>query len=538
MKFPLSSLRLLPGLLALAGFLSPVRAAEFDLSTATIADINAAVDAGALSSEKLVQLYLNRIAAYDQAGPKLNTIITLNPNALAEARALDAERKATGRRSPLHGIPVIVKDLINTAGMQTTGGFVAMKGAVPQYDANVIKRLHAAGAIILAKTNLSDWLGKPRADGGSSIAGLVLNPYDLSRNFAGSSSGTGAGIASWFATVGLGSETGTSIRGPTTDGSLVGLAGTEGLVGRSGAMANSFTHERIGPIARNVYDLAVTLDAIVGIDANDLITAQALTKLPTVSYATFLNPDGLHGARIGVLRDMFRSGPQHAEGLALAEQAIFALRKAGADVYDPVSLGLNLERIRTIKVNYWEAETILDKYFVDYGPNAPFHSVKEMVRKFPDLVKPDFVTYANYAPGPDPEYQSRLKSRRVLREAVVALMDKFQLDAVVFPFKTVPAAKLAERRGRGADPDPLNKLALSGDEVSESDNYLSSMTGLPGLLVPMGYIANGVPLSLEFLGRPFSEPTLIKLASGFESQTHLRQSPPTVPALPGEKFTY
>ncbi len=422
--------------------------------------------------------------------------------------------------------------------MQTTGGFIAMKGAVPQYDANVIKRLRAAGAIILAKTNMSDWLGKSRPDGGSSIAGLVLNPYDLSRNFAGSSSGTGAGIASYLATVGLGSETGTSIRGPTTDGSLVGLAGTEGLVGRSGAMANSFTHERIGPIARNVYDLAVTLDCIVGIDGNDLITAQALTKLPTVSYTTFLNPQGLKGARIGVLRDMFRHGPAHDEGLALAEQAIFALRKAGADVYDPVSVGLNLDRIRQIKVNYWEAETILDKYFVDYGPNVPFKSVKEMVRKFPDLVKPDFIAYANYAPGPDPEYQSRLKARRVLREAVVALMDKFQLDAVVFPFKTLPAQKLSDRRDRSADSDPLNKIALSGDEVSESDNYLSSMTGLPGLLVPMGYIADGVPLSLEFLGRPFSEPTLIKLASGFESQTQLRKSPPTVPGLPGEKFSY
>jgi Asp-tRNA(Asn)/Glu-tRNA(Gln) amidotransferase A subunit family amidase len=511
-------------------------AKDFDLATASIQDINAAIDAGALSSEKLVQLYLNRIAAYDQAGPKLNTIITLNPKALELARALDEERKTKGRRSPLHGIPVVVKDLINTSDLPTTGGFIAMKGAVPQYDANVIKRLRDAGAIILAKTNMSDWLGKSRPDGGSSLAGLVLNPYDLSRGFAGSSSGTGSGISSYLATVGLGSETGTSIRGPTTDGSLFGLAGTEGLVGRSGAMANSFTHERIGPIARNMYDLAVTLDSLVGIDANDLITAKSLPYLPYKSYTTFLNPDGLRGARIGVLRDMFRSGPEHQEGLALADQAIFALRKAGADVYDPVTLGLNLERIRMIKVNYWEEETVLDKYLRDFGPNAPFHSIKEMVAKFPDLVKPDFISFGSYTPGTDPEYRSRLKARQTLREAVVALMDKYALDAVVFPFKTIPAAKLSARGG--GDTNPLNKIARGGDAVIDSDNYLSSMTGLPGLLVPMGYVANGIPLSFEFLGRPFAEPTLLRLVSGYEAQTHHRKPPPFVPALPGEKFSY
>jgi amidase len=512
-------------------------AAEFDLATASITDIHAATDAGALSSEKLVSLYLARIAAYDQQGPKINGIITLNPEALATAKALDAERLAKGRRSPLHGIPVVVKDLINTADMQTTGGFIAMKGAVPAHDAHVIAKLRAAGAIILAKTNMSDWLGRSRADGGSSIAGQVINPYDLTRTVAPSSSGTGASLAAWFATAGLGSETGTSIRNPTTDGSLFGLAPTEGLVGRSGSMANTFTHERIGPMARNSHDLAVLLDQLVGIDGGDLVTMRMLPHYPRASYATALNPQGLRGARVGVLREMFRSGPAHAEGLALAEKAILDLHRAGAVVHDPVVLGIDLDRVRLLKVNYWESNVVLDRYFVDFGPNAPFRSVREMVAKFPQLVKPSFAEYLDYAPGPDPEYQGRLLGRQTLRDAVIALMDRHGLEAVVFPYKTLPAQKLAQK-GEGAAADPLNAFVRSGDRVSPSDNYLSSMTGLPGLVVPMGYTSDCAPLGLEFLGRPFAEATLIKLASGFEATTRHRKSPSSTPPLPGEKFTY
>lgn len=538
---PGSTVRQLAALIVVGLLVSPLplrssaHAETFDLSTATIADIQAAMDAGALSSEKLVQLYLNRIAAYDQQGPKINSLITINPKALEIARALDAERKAQGRRSALHGIPIVAKDLINTADMQTTGGFIAMRGAIPQADAHVIAKLRAAGAVILGKTNMSDWLGQSRPDGGSSIAGQVINPYDLSRTVAPSSSGTGAAMAAWFAAAGLGSETGTSIRHPTTDGSLVGLAPTEGLIGRGGAMANTFTHERIGPMVRNTHDLAVVLDALIGVDANDLITAQSLTRVPATSYTSFLNPHGLRGARIGVLREMFRSGPHHAEGLALAEQAIFTLHKAGAAVYDPVMLGMNLDRTRMLKVNYWEAETVLNKYLADFGPNAPFRSIREMVEKFPDLVKSGFAENLRYSPGSDPEYQARLRGRKALREAVVALMDRFALDALVFPYKTLPARELNRRE---PDEDPINDVVRSGDRVGATDNYLSSMTGLPGLVVPMGYMKDGAPLALEFLGRPFSEPTLIKLASGFEAQTKHRKAPRSTPSLPGERFEY
>ncbi len=516
---------------------SGVQAATFDLATASIADIQAAIDAGALSSEKLVQLYLNRIEAYDQQGPKINSILVTNAKALEIARALDEERKTKGRRGPLHGIPIVAKDLVNTADMQTTGGFVVMKGAVPATDANVIRRLRDAGAVIFGKTNMSDWLGRSRPDGGSSIAGQVVNPYDLTRTVAPSSSGTGAALAAWFASAGIGSETGTSIRNPTTDGALVGLAPTEGLIGRGGAMANTFTHERLGPMARNTYDLAVMLDAMIGVDANDLVTAQSLTHLPDASYTTFLNPVGLRGSRIGVLREMFRRGPKHAEGLAIAERAIFDLRKAGANVFDPVTLGIDLDRTRMLKVNYWEGQTILDKYLADYGPSAPFHSIREMVEKFPDLAKPSFAEELRLSPGRDPEYQARLKGRKALREAVIALMDRFELDAVVFPYKTLPATKLA-RSELDDDADPINDVVRAGDRVSESDNYLSSMTGLPGLLVPMGYTKGGAALALEFLGRPYAEPTLLKLASGYEAQTRHRKAPASTPALAGERIEY
>jgi len=342
-------------------------------------------------------------------------------------------------------------------------------------------------------------------------------------------------MAAWFAAAGIGSETGTSIRNPTTDGSLFGLAPTEGLIGRSGAMANTFTHERLGPMARNTFDVAVMLDHMIGIDANDLVTAQSLTHLPTASYTTFLDAAGLRGARIGVLREMFRSGPKHAEGLAMAANAILELHRAGAIVLDPVELGMDLTRTRMLKVNYWESETVLDKYFADFGAGSPFTSVRDMVAKVPELAKPSFAEYLSYSPGTDPEYQARLRGRRALREAVVALLDEFQLDAVVFPYKTLPAELLD---GDEPDRDPVNAVVRSGDRVSDTDNYLSSMTGLPGFVVPMGYTEGGAPLSLEFLGRPYSEPMLLKLASGYEAQTHHRRSPPSTPPLPGEVFSY
>src|SRR5688572_17436983 len=315
---------------------------EFNLQTATIEDINKAFDAGALTSEKLTQLYLNRIEAYDQQGPKINSVITLNQEALATARALDAERKAKGPRSKLHGVPVVLKDLFDTADMPTTAGFLPMKTSQPMYDATVVARLRAAGAIVLAKVNMSDWFGVPKEGDQSTVLGRTLNPYNLKLTPGGSSGGTGAALAASFAQIGLGTETGVSIRNPTANNSVVGLAPSRGLIPRAGQVMTSFMQERAGPMGRSVYDVAALTDVVAGFDAEDLLTIVAPGETPSESYTTFLDKAGLRGARVGVFRDLFRKGPQHAEGVALVEKAIAQMKQAGAVIVDPVSTGTDL----------------------------------------------------------------------------------------------------------------------------------------------------------------------------------------------------
>jgi len=498
------------------------KAAEFDLSTATIADINAAFIAGSLTSEKLVSLYLARIEAYDQKGPAINTVINLNKDALAEARALDAERKAKGPRSPLHGVPVVLKDLFDVVGMPTTGGFVGLKDAMPARDAFVVTRFKEAGAIILAKVNTLDWFARSNW-GASTLGGQTKNPYNLEYVPGASSSGTGASIAAYFATVGLGSETGVSIRNPTSENNLVGLAPTLGLVSRSGMIMSAFTHERGGPMTRSVYDLAATLDVISGVDAEDLVTMSSRGHIPPEGYVSFVDPkNGLKGARIGVLRDMFRSGPQHAEGLALIEQAIKDLKAAGAVVYDPISTGLPLlDILSDTRVARWEKRASTNLFLARLGPNSPYKDMTEMIEKNPEHLDRLKTQDAVIDLDNNPAYVARLKSQKTLQKAVVDLMDRYQLDALVFPFKTLPATKIKD-----------------GWINRDADNPLSSLTGFPGLLVPAGFVSENRPIALEFLGRPYSEPILIKFASAYEAASGHRKPPESTPALPGEKFSY
>jgi amidase len=259
---------------------APAHAATFDLTTASGADINAAFDSGALTSEKLVRMYLARIDAYDHKGPKINAVLALNAKAIDTARALDKERKAKGPRSPLHGIPVIVKDVFDTSDMPTTGGYLPLKGVIPAKDAAIVRKLRDAGAVILAKVNQSDWYAQPDIMASSTLGGSTLNPFALDRTPGWSSAGTSAGLAAHFGTVGLGSETGFSIRTPTSDGNLFGLATTSGLISRDGQMWSYITGERGGPMAHTVYDLCVTLDIIAVFDAADLWTANSLGKMP------------------------------------------------------------------------------------------------------------------------------------------------------------------------------------------------------------------------------------------------------------------
>jgi Asp-tRNA(Asn)/Glu-tRNA(Gln) amidotransferase A subunit family amidase len=511
------------GAIAIALLASTAQATEFDLATATLEDINQAFDAGALTSEKLTQLYLNRIDAYDKKGPKINAVITLNAQALATARALDAERKAKGPRSKLHGVPVVLKDLYDTKDMPTSAGFLPMKNSQPMYDATVVARLRNAGAVIIAKVNMSDWFGVPKPGDQSTVLGRTSNPYNLDLTPGGSSGGTGASLAAGFAQVGLGSETGVSIRNPTSNNSIVGLAPSRGLIPRAGQVMTSFTQERCGPMARSVYDVAALTDIVAGFDAEDLMTVDSPGRTPTVSYTTFLDKNGLRGARVGVFRDLFRKGAAHAEGIALVEKAIAQMKEAGAVIVDPVSTGIDLfPLLEDTRTNYYEAQFSYNLYFRRLGPNAPIKNMDELIAKGGELVKPSIVkAYREFnSIQHHPDFLARRDTQETLKDAVVELMNKYRLDVLVHPFKSLPPPPHLER---GVD----------------QDNPLSSVTGLPAVLVPAGYTKkeNG-PIAIEFLGRPYSEPTLFKLTYAYEQLSKNRKQPTTVPALPGEKFSY
>lgn len=508
---------------------SAAHATEFNLQTATIEDINKAFDAGALTSEKLVQLYLNRIAAYDKKGPNINAIITLNPKALEIARALDAERKAKGPRSKLHGIPVVFKDLFDTKDMPTTAGFLPMKDSQPVYDATVVARLRDAGAVILAKVNLSDWFGVPKKGDQSTLLGRTSNPYNTELSPSGSSGGTGASLAAAFSQVGLGSETGTSIRGPTAANSVVGLAPTRGLIPRTGQVMTSFTQERAGPMARSVYDVAALTDIVSGFDAEDLLTIAAPGRKPDASYTTFLDKDGLRGARIGVLRDFFRKGEKHAEGIALIESAIEKMKAQGAIIIDGLSTDVDTFPLLDgtgpdafARTNYYEGQFSYNLYFRRLGPNAPIRNMDELIAKGGKLLKPSIAKAYSEIDSLDTnkDFVARRDTQETMASVVQELMKKYRLDAMVYPFRSVPPNKHME-------PYP------------ESDNSFSSVSGMPAVVMPAGYTkATNGPIAIEFLGMPFSEPTLFKLAYSFEQGAKLRKLPPTTPALAGEVFSY
>lgn len=502
-------------------------AASVDLSTATIADLQAAMDKGALTSEKLVQLYLARIKAYDSQGPKLNTIITLNKNALQEARALDAERKSKGPRSPLHGIVVLAKDVYDTKDMPTTGGFKPMATSQPTRDSFVIERLRKSGAIILGKLNQSDWYGVA-SQGGSTLQGQVISPYNVKKSPGGSSSGTGSAIAAWFATVGLGSDTTGSIVIPSTLANLVGISATHGLVSRTGMMWSSPSQENGGPMTRSVYDAAAVLDAITGYDAADLATQAGIGKIPEQPYTSFVSLTGLKGARIGVLREMVRKGAAHEEGTALFEKAVADFKAAGATIVDPALTGLDLPESQVLAgAPTFERAVAINAYLAHLPPTAPIRTVEEMIAKGGSLVKPAIIEAAKISSlDHHAELASAMKHQQVMRDAIVAVMDKYQLDAVILPYRT----SIDEAVG-------LPPNAGGGGGRSDSRNAIASYTGLPTIVVPGGFFpSDGMPFAVQFLGRPFAEPTLIKLASGYEATSKHRKAPASTPPLAGESF--
>jgi amidase len=499
-------------------------AAEFELSTATLTDINAAFDSGALTSEKLLSLYLARIAAYDRKGPAISAIATLNDRALARARALDAERKTTGPRSRLHGVPVVLKDLIDVAGMPTGYGFKPAGLPIAPRHATVVQRLEDAGAIILAKAATVNWFGQGYNE--TYHPAPTRNPYNLDYDCGATSSGSGGAIAAGFATVSLGTDTSQSVQNPAARTATVGVVGSFGMVSRAGVMPRSAWHDRVGPITKTVADAATVFSIIAGWDAEDLTTSSAFGHHPLVDLASTLLGSSLQGVRLGVLREMFYDHPRHAEGRAVFEQALADLRKNGAQIIDPILTGSDLKTITGssfLRLAEHEKTQHANAYLARWGAAAPFKTMGEMMDKIGHDKFSRSMVAALDLPEPDQseDYLTRFRAVQALNRRLNELLVTHELDGFVLPFSTMGAAK------------------LDGTPNPEAGNSLGSYASLPGVIVPGGYLpSTGLPIGIQFLGRSYSDAQLLRIAHAYEQATRHAKLPATTPALPGEKFTY
>jgi amidase len=510
-------------------------AATFRLEEATVSSINKAFDAGALTSEQLIELYLNRIETYDDT---LNSIITINPNAVETAKALDLERQTTGARSPLHGIPVILKDNFDTFDLPTTGGSITLEGSIPPDDAFLVKQLRDAGAIILAKANLSEFASSGGRDGYSSLGGQTLNPYNLVRGPAGSSGGTGAAIAANFGVIGTGSDTGGSIRSPSAHNGLVGIKPTLGLLSRDGIIPLALSFDTGGPMTRTVEDAAIALGIMTGIDPADPVTLESEGKF-FKDYTQFLNKDALQGARIGVLQN-FLGG--NVEVDQLFEDAVGQLADLGATVVETSYSEEFLEERSQISTLIFDSEfqPQIEAYLATLQGDYP-KTLEEIlaISTDPDVVNSD----RSVAPGRIESYRRNLASGGLtnpdyvdaiengipfVRQTVLDLMDSNDLDALIYPTRNCPAVPIYTVE------DPTYIC----DETVPAARNIANITGFPDVQVPMGFTSDGLPLTISLFGRAFSEPTLLGYAYAYEQATKFRSPPPLFPALPGEEVEY
>jgi Asp-tRNA(Asn)/Glu-tRNA(Gln) amidotransferase A subunit family amidase len=495
---------------------SSAPAADFDVVEATIDGIHAAMRSGGLSCTKLVQAYLDRIAAYDQAGPKLNAVQNVNPHALKQAADLDAKFKASGAMAPLHCVPVLLKDQIETDFMPTTYGSAMFRTFVPKRNATVVERLQGAGAIILAKTNMGEFA----AGGAGSAFGDCHNAYDPAYFASGSSCGTGIGVAASFGAVGIGEDTGGSVRGPAAHGSLVGLRPTTPLVSRFGMMPASPTRDTIGPIARTVKDAALLLEAIAGYDPKDPLTAASYRRTGE-SYTAALAPEGLRGMRLGVIRQSMdketdTNAADYKEVRAMIDRVVGVLRMRGAEVIDPIeipNLVPLLDGSGGTRTNIYETEQAVDAYLAQH-PDAPVHTFKAMVTS-PLLIEPrrQALMYDVGRLPTEPAYGLQRQTQEALRTQILKVMADNRLDAFVYATYDHAPARLPR-------------------STTGNNRQLAPVLGYPALAVPGGFASNGLPLGFELLGLPFAEGTLFKAAYDFEQSTKVRRPPAATPALP------
>ena len=576
------SVRLILPLFLLALACTP----SFQVEEATIADIHQAMEEGRLTAEELVQSYLDRIEAYDKQGPYLNSIITVSEHALGRARELDSVFAESGFTGPLHGIPVIVKDNYDTRDLPTTNGTLAFRGAIPPDDAFQVRKLREAGAIILAKSNLAEFASSGAFTLSSVLPGFSRNPYDPTRVTAGSSGGTGAAVAANFGAVGLGSDTGSSIRGPSSHQALVGFRTTMGLTSRDGIAPLSAARDVGGPMARTVADAVAVLEVIVGQDPADPVTFESEGHVPD-NYRQFLDADALEGARIGVLRQLFEEARDyddprspgsgvvvpgmegqsdeaaqaqegqrpaeqrqeeeqgqhederqqeedereeddqqqeedepstiHPEVLAVMNQALEDMRAAGAVIVDPVDIA-DLDDIRGDFPSISRLKYDFERYLAT-RPELKFKTLDEVVESgdYHPFLRASLERNreVDYVPEEHEDYPAYLEAQKRLQDAVLAVMDEHEVDVLVYPTYNYPAR-------------------LIGDEnttYGANSSILSPPTGFPAFNVPMGYSFGTLPAGLQLLGRPFDEPTLIRISYAYEQATQHRRPPPFTPEL-------
>jgi amidase len=497
---------------------SPDPVADFAWAEATIEELQIAMATGRATSRSLTEDYLRRIEALDRSGPELRSMLDLNPDALGIADELDEERRAGRLRGPLHGIPIVVKDNIDTAdGMTTTAGSLALEGSIASRDAHVVERLRAAGAVILGKANLSEWANfrsTNSSSGWSGRGGQVKNPYILDRSPCGSSSGTAVAVAANLTVAGVGTETDGSIVCPAAVNGLVGIKPTVGLVSRSGIIPIAHSQDTAGPMARTVADAAILLGALAGEDARDPSTTGSAGRFPS-DPTSLLDPDALRGARIGIARARVTGYSPPAD--FLFEQAIGTMREAGAVIVDPADIPyLGEYGAAEWTILLFEFRTGINQYLAGLPGDPPVRSLAELIEfneANRDRAMPHFgqeiLMMAERTRGlEDPEYRMALETARYAAAGLDAVLAEHSLDAIIAP------------SGTPAWPIDL----INGDHFRGSSSAAPAVAGYPHVTVPMGAV-HGLPVGLSFIGSAWSEPTLIRLAHAFEQATRHRRPP-------------